>query len=60
MCTLSADDSAVVLQDTFVFLTWAWPSKCLMETSLEAEWEQWATWVRNNIADISKGTLTNA
>lgn len=34
------DDSNSVLQDTFVFLTWGWLSKCLMESSLEAEWGQ--------------------
>lgn len=50
---------AVILQDTSVFLTWGWPSKCLKESSSEAEWGLWATWVRKNCDQHWVNSLVN-
>lgn len=50
--------TTVVLQDTSVFQTWGWPSKCLKENSSEAGWGLLATWVRNTVISISMSKFT--
>lgn len=47
-----------MLQDTSVFLTWGWPSKCPKENSSGAGWGLWATWVRNTAVNISTSKFT--
>lgn len=49
---------AVILQDTSVFRTWDWPSKCLKESSSEAEWGLWAIWVRKTAISTPLGKFT--